>query len=496
LRTGKKALLTSVSKSFKHVSVFLLSILLSRYLSLDDYGSYLQVMLIATSVIYFSLMGIPSSIYYFVHRVKNKKQFIKRTILMIHVLAIVSSSIILLMSGYISEFLNNSQLVDVAFVFVMFILFQIPIKIFEPLMISTDNILGFVKINIFFNILFFFAVAIPLVYYSDIDYVYYSMISFFILQYLVIHISIFREYVNLDNADSDEYKDIEHCSIMNQLKYSLPIGASGAIAELSRIVDKIIVSSYFSPAQLAIYARGAMEIPMLSVVINSLANILMPNFVKSYENNDVEKILVYWHRSTVLIAFVVYPLMILMIAIGDILIPMLFTEKFNDSIIIFQIYTFSLLFRITAYDSIVRAVGRTNVLLRVTFISLVLNTLLTIIFIELFGIIGAPFATFISILVVRLEMLRVIKNLLNIKFVEVFPWMKLLKILLISTLSLVFIVPVINLDMILIYKFFYSSILYAFVYLIFARYFSILDSNELNSLSSIVPKKLLSVLIK
>ena len=453
-------------------------------------------MLIATSVIYFSLMGIPSSIYYFVHRVKNKKQFIKRTILMIHILAIVSSAIIVFMSDHISEFMNNSQLVDVAFVFGMFILFQIPIKIFEPLMISTDNILGFVKINIFFNVLFFFAVAIPLVYFNNIDYVYYSMISFFILQYLVINISIYREYKSLDSVDNDEFNDIEHCTIMNQLRYSLPIGASGAIAELSRIVDKIIVSNYFSPSQLAIYARGAMEIPMLSVIINSLGNILMPKFVKSYENEDITNILIYWHRSTVLIAFVVYPLMVLMITIGDVLIPMLFTEKFNDSIIIFQIYTFSLLFRITTYDSIVRAIGRTNVLLRVTFISLILNTVLTIVFIRLFGIIGAPFATFISILIVRLEMLRVIKNLLKIDFIDVFPWMKLLKILLISIVSIVFILPVIQLDIALIYKFFYSSILYGLIYLIFARYFSILDKNELSSLNSIVPNKYLAVLIK
>lgn len=498
MRTGKKALLASVSKSFKHVSVFLLSILLARYLSLDDYGSYLQVMLIATTAIYFSLMGIPSSIYYFVHRVKNKKQFIKRTILMIHALAVLSSIIILFMSDYLAEVLNNSELAEVVFVFVLFILFQIPIKIFEPLMISTDNIIGFVKINLFFNIMFFFAVAIPLVFLDGMLYVYYSMIGFFVLQYLVINISILREYTRLEDNDksSKEFEDLDDCTLINQLRYSLPIGASGAIAELSRIVDKIIVSSYFSPADLAIYARGAMEIPMLSVIINSLGNILMPKFVKSYAENDISNILVYWHRSTVLIAFVVYPMMVLMITIGDVLIPMLFTEKFNDSIIIFQIYTFTLLFRITTYDSIVRAMGQTKMLLRVTLISLVLNMILTISMIELFGIIGAPFATFLTILAVRLEMLRVIKNLLEIKFIDVFPWIKLLKILSISILSLFFVLPVLSIDMSLVFKFFAASAVYGIVYLIFARVFSLLDTDEIDSLNSIIPRKYLSVLVK
>ncbi len=452
-------------------------------------------MLIATTAIYFSLMGIPSSIYYFYQRVKNKKEFIKRTVLMIHGLAIVSSVLIAFMSGYLSDLLNNPQLVDVVFVFVLFILFQIPIKLFEPLMISTNNIMGFVKVNLLFNILFFFAVAIPLVFFENILYVYYSMILFFIMQYIAVSVSIAREYIRLDEKN-DSTENFDECTLISQLRYSLPIGASGAIAELSRIVDKIIVSSYFSPAQLAIYARGAMEIPMLSVVINSLGNILMPNFVKSYADKDIDSILVYWHRSTVLIAIVVYPLMVLMIAIGDVIIPMLFTEKFNDSIIIFQIYTFGLIFRITTYDSIVRAIGQTKMLLRVTFISLFLNVILTILMIELLGIIGAPIATFLTILVVRLEMLRVIKKLLGISFSNVFPWGKLLKILLVSIFSLIVVYPLISIELILIYKFFAISLAYGLVYLLCLRSFSVLDDSELSSLSSIIPEKYLSVLKK
>jgi len=495
LRTGKKALLASVSKSFKHVSVFLLSILLSRYLTLDDYGSYLQVMLIATTAIYFSLMGIPSSIYYFYQRVNNKKEFIRRTILMIHALAILSVTFIVLISDKLAVLLNNPKLTDVVFVFVLFILFQIPIKLFEPLMISTNNVMGFVKVNLFFNILFFFSVAIPLLLMDEIIYVYYSMIGFFALQYTVISISIAREYIDLSDKESI-HNGSESCSLISQLKYSLPIGASGAIAELGRIVDKLIVSNYFSPSELAIYARGAMEIPMLSVIINSLGNILMPKFVKSYKDADINNILMYWHRSTVLIAIVVYPLMVLMIVIGDILIPMLFTEKFNDSIIIFQIYTCTLIFRITTYDSIVRAIGKTNILLKITAISLLLNILLTIVMIENFGIIGAPIATFITILVVRLEMLRVIKGLLKISFLDVFPWFKLFKILLISLISILIVSPLLMIDLMLIMKFFVISIAYGVVYLICLRSFQLLDNNEIDSLNSIIPEKYLSVLRK
>ena len=493
MRTGKKALLTSISKSFKHVSVFLLSILLARYLTLEDYGSYLQVMLIANTAIYFSLFGIPSSVYYFLQKVSDKKKFLQRTIFLIHSLAVVSAAIIVVFSEDISQFFNNRELIDVIFICALFILFQIPIKLFEPIMISTDNIMGFVKINLFFNVLFFFVVAVPLVWYSNVLYIYYSMLVFFGLQYLVIYLSISREYFYINNEVIDE--EVE-CRFSTQLKYSLPIGVSGAISELSKIVDKVIVSNYFTPAELAIYARGAMEIPMLNVVINSLGNILMPKFVSSYENSNISDILLYWHRSTVLIAFIVYPLMVLMIAIGDIIIPMLFTEKFNDSILIFQIYTCALIFRVTTYDSIIRAIGKTSVLLRITVVSLLFNIGLTILFIESFGIYGVPVATLFTILIVRIEMLRVIKNMLNIRFSEVFPWLKLFKIFLVSLIPLFIVLPFKGIEQAYFVKFMIFSCIYGLVYLILSRVFVLLDEGEISALSSILPKKYLQVLVK
>ena len=476
------------------MSVFLLSILLARYLTLDTYGSYLQVMLIANTAIYFSLFGVPSSIYFFMQKVSDKQKFLKRTIFIIHALAIVASILVVIFSENISQFFNNRDLLDIAFLCAFFVLFQIPIKLFEPIMISTDNIMGFVKINLFFNILFFFVIAIPLVLYSDVMYIYYSMLGFFGLQYLVIYISISREYFKINNSKSvDTATD---CSLSTQLKYSLPIGVSGAISEISRIVDKIIVSNYFTPAELAIYARGAMEIPMLNVVINSLGNILMPKFVSSYESNNIDDILTYWHRSTIIIAFIVYPLMVLMIAIGDILIPMLFTDKFNDSIVIFQIYTCALIFRITTYDSIIRAIGKTGVLLRITIISIFFNIVLTILFVENFGIYGVPIATLITVLVVRIEMLRVIKDMLDISFSEVFPWRKLFKILVVSTLPLVLVIPFKDIDQTYFVKFMIFSSVYGVGYLILSRMFALLGEGEIKALGSILPKKYLKLLVK
>lgn len=435
-------------------------------------------------------MGIPSSIYYFLNKVTDQTLFLKRTILSIHILALFSVFIVAINAETITGFLNNKELFDVSFVFVLFILFQIPIKVFEPIMISSKNIMGFVNVNLVFNVLFFFAVAIPIILYSEIIYTYYSMIGFFLLQYIFIYLVIYKQFSSLSSS-YDDNGNIINCSLKEQIKYSFPIGASGAISELSRTIDKIIVSGYFNPSQLAIFARGAMEIPMLNVVINSLGNIMMGSFVSSYDKGDIKSILKFWHKSTVIIAFVVYPMMVLMILIADILIPMLFTEKFNGSIVIFQVYTLALLFRVTSYDAIIRAIGKTRALLSITILSLVVNIVLTVVFIELMGLIGAAVATLITVFIVRLRMLSVISQLLEIKIKQVFPWLKLLKILLASVMSIIIVLPVTYIELPLFLKFTLSSVLYGVMYLVLARLLSLLDKDEVDSLNSIVPNKLM-----
>ena len=495
MKTSQKALLTAISKSVKHVSVFLLSILLARYLTLDEYGTYIQVMLIANTAIYFFLLGIPSSVYFFLIRAHNKKQFLLRTIAIIHLLALLAAFIGYQGSDQLASLLNNERLADFAFIYVLFILFQIPIKLFEPIMISSDRVKEFIWINLSFNALFFFAIAIPLVLYEDISLIFTWMAVFFAAQYLVIYVSIARSYFALVEAFEQEGKP-EHVTLLSQLKYSIPIGTSGAISEVAHIVDRIIISGYFNPAQLAIFNRGAMEIPMLNVVINSLGNILMPKFVQAYADNRPDQIIGYWHSSVIIIAFAVYPTMAYLIATADLLIPLLFSEKFLPSVIIFQVYSLVFLTRITTYDAIIRAVGKTVSLLRVTILSIVLNVALTVLLIEMIGMVGAVVATVIVAFIIRAELLRIIKNLLGIRFVDVFPWIDLLKILAFAILATIPVLLYRHLSPVTGYvvNFILCGLLYAVTFLLLNRLHSLLGSKEISALRGVLPPRLVALI--
>src|SRR5690606_19856858 len=138
-------------------------------------------------------------------------------------------------------------------------------------------------------------------------------------------------------------------SLREQFTYSLPIGASQGIFELAGYTDRIIISHYFTPAQFAEYSRGAMAIPMVNVVQYQIDNLLMRRFIELFNAGNVNAMMDLWHSAIRLMALFLYPVMVLFVFVGPWLIPALFSAKYVESAIIFQIYTCVLLFRVSTY---------------------------------------------------------------------------------------------------------------------------------------------------
>ena len=442
-------------------------------------------MLIANTAIYFAVFGIPSSIYYFLPRSSEKRRMMKNTIFLMLAIAVLVSFSIYISIDLISTGFNNASLPEFSWLVAAFILLQIPIKLYEPFMVSTRNVARFVWINASFNIGFLLVILIPVLLDWSLFEVMLSLFFFYIAQFAAIYIMTIYTYINLqDDPKGEDYL------IKNQINYSLPIGFTGAISQLGIAIDKMIVSSYYDPEQLAVYTRGAMEIPMLNVIANSLGNILMPRFVEEYHKGNIDAVIKLWHSSIKMMAMFIYPTLVFFLLTADHLIPFLFTDEYLDSVIIFQVYTLGLITRITSYDAIVRAVGKTKILFKMSVLAVSLNITFTIILIELIGIVGAPLATVIVGTILRFIYLVIITRLLDISLYQVFPWLSLAKLILISIFAGIAILPLLNLDLNHFNMLMFSSILFSVIYLIGFKFINALTKSERESVSGLLPKKL------
>jgi O-antigen/teichoic acid export membrane protein len=479
-------ILTTISKTTQPISIFVLSVVLSRYFTKDEYGTYLHIQLIVNLAVWTFLLGLPHSIYYFLPKVKNQKKFINTTCLMLSAIAVVVACSVYLNSDLLSKLLVNPNIEKLSYILLFLILFQIPLSLFEPLMITAKRVKEFALIELFFNVSFLMTVLSAVVYELTVENilvclaVLYMVHNVIVLAYTIHTAALYKK----PNKTGDPY------TLSEQFSYSMPIGLSMAAVEASRYADKIIVSNQTTPEDYAVYTRGAMEIPIISILANTLDNLLMPRFVESYKNNDTEGIIKSWHSVIRMMAAFIYPCCLFLICTAEQLIPALFTDKYIGSVIIFQVYTLGLLTRISTFNVIVRAIGKTKVILWISIGTIIFNITLTYIFMSWWGVVGAPIATVLTATMMRAAYLISITHYLNIELARVFPWNALLQSLLSAVLASVPILFLLPLEINVWAHLLLMGCVYSACYLLMLRISSALKIEEKETVRKILPKQL------
>jgi O-antigen/teichoic acid export membrane protein len=486
LKLSAQFLLTALSKSTDHVSIFVLSVILSRFFTKDDYGTYLHVQLITNLAVWAFLLGIPHGIYYFLPKAKSAKVYVLSILSMISTIAVLVSTCVFYNASGLSQFLSNPRIEDLSYVLLFMILFKIPLTIFEPLLITVGRIKQFASVEVMFNLSFFIAVLIPVMLDSSMIEILWWLVGLYSIHAMVvmcITLSIAFTY------RSDEQHH-EAFTLNDQVRYSLPLGLSTNVLELSRYVDKLMVSNQSSSEDYAMYTRGAMEIPVIGIIANTLDNLHMPNFVRYYKDNNISELMRVWHTSVRFMAAFIYPCCLFLIVSAPLLIPAIFSDKYIESVIIFQVYTIGMLSRISTFDIILRVIGKTRIILIAALMSIVVNITLTYSLMAMWGLIGAPIATVITLFFMRLTYLIAITQHFKISLSQVFPWGSLGKSLLSAMLSTLPVFLIYTLELGVWIHLLLMGCAFSVSYLIIMKFINALNEDDKRSLKDMLPKKL------
>lgn len=438
VKFGIDLLLTTLSKTSKQVGILILSVVLTRYLTQTDYGTYLHVQLIANVAIWSFMLGIPHSVYYFLPRVKQQRRLILATISIVLTIGTLVALGIFVSSDGIQNLLNNPSLGRLMIITAAITFLQIPMSIFEPTMIAANRVRAFILTDSVFNIGFFFVIFIPAILTADIDIILYWLCAFYAVQLSVLLAVLVQTAFRFNNQQQD---GIDY-TVKDQFGYALPIGLSQGIFEMARYGDKIIVSHFFDPATLAIYARGAMDIPVLSIINNTIDNLMMPRLVAAYADGCAEALLKLWHDTIALTASFMYPSFFFLVFTAPYLIPGLYGEDYAAAVPIFQIYSCGIIFRVTTYNVIVRVIGKTGIMVWVASASETANILGTILLVKHYGLWGAPVATVLAAGLICSGYLLAISSRLKVEMTDIFPWRLLCGVAAVAAVSVVPLVPV------------------------------------------------------
>lgn len=152
------------------------------------------------------------------------------------------------------------------------------------------------------------------------------------------------------------------------LAYALPFGLAGLFWVAQTDLHFYFVGSRFSVTDFAIYAVGCFQIPLLSLLSESVASVMIPRMSELRMKNEPGQMVDLFVRASNKLAFFYFPAYVFFLIAGGTMITTLFTDEYAASVPIFLIFLTTLPIAAFIFDPIVRsspALGRFLLKLRI-----------------------------------------------------------------------------------------------------------------------------------
>ncbi|MCB5268225.1 MAG: oligosaccharide flippase family protein, partial [Candidatus Cloacimonetes bacterium] len=222
------------------------------------------------------------------------------------------------------------------------------------------------------------------------------------------------------------------------LDYTIPLGLSLLVGVLSVQLDKLMISGFFNPEQFAVFSLGAIELPLIGIIINSVNAILLPN-ISALDKNSMSDI---FRASVRKNAILVFPLTVVFFIYAREFITFVYGNIYLESALYFRIYLLLLPLRVATYGIIFQARGKTRLVMYDAIIMLFLNAILNYLLIRIWGMKGAAWATVIVSWLILLVYLWQIKYPLELKLSALFPIPQLIRNAICALLPLAAVIPI------------------------------------------------------
>jgi O-antigen/teichoic acid export membrane protein len=206
------------------------------------------------------------------------------------------------------------------------------------------------------------------------------------------------------------------------LTYGVPLALTGLAGRLAWQFDRLVVSRRFSAAEFAVYAIGAVELPITAIIQQSVNAVLVPALARLYAAGDIAGMAALWRRAIRRTSLLLLPTFVYFMLTAEATIELLFGSGFRDSVGVFRIYLLLVPIRVATYGIITQAIGRTRINLTGSIVLLVANAILVLVLVGPLGLSGAALGTVLATLVLVAYYLVRLRGVLGMPIHALFPW--------------------------------------------------------------------------
>jgi O-antigen/teichoic acid export membrane protein len=358
----------------------------ARYLTVADYGTYLQTFLAYDVAVPLLTLGLPSALFYFLPGSSRPKTLVLETMIVLFIAGSLFS--LFLLSGgteLLAKRFNNPDLSGT-----LKWMFFYPIYTFPVLIIGSVLVVGNkTTANAVYNVVTGLVLTLSVIFCAIITRSYEApLLMRILLPVLFFPVAVYLCFKYLPGKlDKPEIKSA--CKI---IKFAVPLGLATIFEGLSLQIANIIVSSLCTSEEYAIYANGAREIPLIGIITSSVSVVIMAEMAEKCKAGEKHKALELFRKAALLCACFLLPAMCFLMFYADDFIRIMFTDKYADSVLPFRIYLLLLPVRIVNYGAAFIALGQSKKIMYRSFVSLLITAALCYVLVSAWRMYGATLA--------------------------------------------------------------------------------------------------------
>lgn len=416
MRLGSSAAALTISKMITMAMSIVTAMVLSRYLSLKDYGTYSELQTVTSLVVSIFILGLPNSLNYFLPTMgkEEKSRYLSFYYTAITVLSLVIAVVIYFLRVPISLYYENPDLM-------LYGLFLTVIPWTKIAISSRSNMLvveAKVRREFVYCVLNSFSLlllSLGIMLFSGSFRLY---LNLYILIEAVFAMLVYAE--GFISAGKLRF-DLDWKLIKTVMAFSIPIGLSTAISTISLDLDKLVIGFFLDEEAVAIYANAGKELPF-GIISSSFTAVVLPQIVLCVKEERHSRAVEIWKNSCELCFLLLAFCCAASIVFAPQIIHFLYSDRYLGGVGIFRVYALVLLLRCTYWGMILNAFGKSRQIFYNSIICLLVNAVLSVLLYWWIGFAGPALATFLSILAMAIVQLIHSSRLIGVPVRCIFSW--------------------------------------------------------------------------
>lgn len=376
---------------------------LSVGLSLHEYGSYSQAILVTGVTASLIMFGLGDGLNYFYNRETKENAersvFVNTIFLMEVVLGGIGIAAICLSRNLLAGYFNNPDVSVLLCIVAIKPVLDNVIYLYQLLFISRKKAKVIAIRNLVISIVKAAAIWFFVQYYASVKLICVSLVVLDVLNWIIFKVFLSSEGVKIDIGKAN-LKYVKSIVI-----YSFPMGVYAFTNALLRDIDKLVIGNLADTTELAIYTNCSKILPF-DLVATSFATVLIPYIMKCASCDDKSSMETLFANYLRIGYYSVWTLAFSVLLVSGQVIEFLYSPAYVVGNDIFILYLFDSMIRFAGFHLVLIAKGRSKDIMIYSLISLMANFVLNILLYFIFGLIGPAMATVIVTAVYTVLILR------------------------------------------------------------------------------------------